>query len=203
MRLPGPRLDETSFSRDGVMGGLLFIAVIIAWFGFCAWLARKIARWIPIESTLAKSVIGVLAFSLFFPLPLIDEIIGKFQFDKLCREEAGVKIFGKLELGPEFFNADGTPNFFTGNNWFGIDKRMNEIVALETAPSEKFESLVRLDKTRLLIKSRLNNSNLAMITSFVNGGGWLSYDHQPWIGRSECYSVETPRDALKKIIVNR
>jgi hypothetical protein len=179
------------------MGGLLFIAVIIAWFCFCVWLARKVARWIPIESMITKAVSSVLAFGLFFPLPLIDEIIGKFQFDKLCREEAGVKIYGKLELGPEFFNADGTPNFFPSSG--EIDDRMKRIIEFTELPIENITDTIEIHRYVRPIKERKNGAVLATLTSFSTSGGWLSYDHRPWLIRPQCYPEESILDVLQKI----
>lgn len=184
------------------MGGLIFFAVIIAWFSFSIWFARKIVRWLPVNSPIAKFVVGVLAFGVILMSPLTDEIIGKIQFDKLCREEAGVKIYGKLELGPEFFNADGTPNFIDRSKWFGIDERMERLVEFGEYPNQDIESLVGIWKRAIFVKDRTTGKPLAVRTGFTNGGGWLSYAHHPWLNPGQCHPKEGHLEMLKQIITN-
>ena len=179
------------------MGGLLFFAVIIAWFGLCVWLARKIVGWLPIESVVAKFFVSVLVFAAIFPVPLIDEIIGKFQFDKLCREEAGVKIYGKLELGPEFFNADGKPNFEVSRGQ--LDERMERIVELSPFTFERIRSPVDLGRGTFRIFDRRNGKELARIIGFNNRGGWLAFDHTSSLSNSPCYPPKSEIDVLKTI----
>ena len=194
------------------MSGILVIAVVGAWLWFCVWLARKVASWMPneqprsklrgikhpnqkisrgkprgiepgeIESRALKILIGLLAFGVLMPLPLIDEIIGKFQFDKLCREEAGVKIYGKLELGPEFFNADGTPNFINKKtNLIFPDKVMDPYVEFVTMPVERLTSPATLYKMRLQVRRREDGKLIAEKTAFGIYGGWLSYGDNAWL----------------------
>ena len=169
------------------MGGLILIAVVIGWLFFCVWLARKVVSWIPIKSGGLKGLIGLLTFAILLPLPLIDEIIGKIQFDKLCREEAGVKIYGKLKLGPEFFNADGTPNFVNKKtNLIFPDKVMDPYVEFVTMPVERLASPAKLYKMRLQIRSREDGKLLAEKTAFGMYGGRLSYDNNSWLPGPIC-----------------
>ena len=184
------------------MGGLIFFAILIAWFCLSLWLARKITAWLPTDSTIAKFVVGVLAFALILPLPLIDEIIGKVQFDKLCREEAGVKIYGKLELGPEFFNADGTPNFVDKKtNLIVPDKAMDSYVEFVTMPLQSIASPAKLFKMQLQVRSRIDGQTLAQKTAFAMDGGWLSYDKQSWLPRSGCVKGNERRGEIVSQLV--
>ena len=184
------------------MGGLIFIAVIIAWLWFCVWLARKVVSWIPIKSGGLKGLIGLLAFAILLPLPLIDEIIGKIQFDKLCREEAGVKIYGKLKLGPEFFNPDGTPNFIDPSSG-NINDRIEGYLEFINPPGLDVSSIARLGKKKYLIKSRKSGQILLEQTSFGMHGGWLAYDNRSWLWNSSCLGTIQRLDQLIKLIVNQ
>ncbi len=183
------------------MGGLIFIAVVIIWFSVSLFLARKIACGPPIKSSIAKGIIGVIAFALIFPLPLIDEIIGKIQFDKLCREEAGVKIFGKLELGPEFFNADGTPNFEVSRG--ELDERVKQIAEVDTFKHERITSPVDLNRGTFLIVDKRTGQELIRTTGFNNRGGWLAFDHSSWLTSGPCYPQVSQIDLLKSISVQK
>lgn len=185
------------------MGGLIFIAVIISWLWFCVWLARKVVSWIPIESGGLKGLIGLLTFAVLLPLPLIDEIIGKFQFDKLCREEAGVKVYGKLELGPEFFCSDGTPNLFVTCS--KGDRRLNElikaVVEFSDTKFKKINSTSDISRGNYRIIDKRSGEVLAEFTGYNNGGGWLAIDHHPWLTKPECYPPETVVDILRRIVI--
>ena len=199
MRPPGMPQGGISRSQGGVMGGLIFFAVIIGWFCFCVWLARKIARWIPIKSTITKALVSVAAFALIFPLPVIDEIIGNFQVDKLCREEAGVKIYGKLELGPEFFNADGTANFINPVNG-NISERMEPYIEIDWDYSEDISSPAKLSKGRLIIKSKVDNKVLLERIGFgIDGGRIIPY--RPRLFLSKCPGNGQRRDELLRQVI--
>lgn len=183
------------------MGGLIFIAVVIGWIAACVWMTSKISGWLPTKSGWAKGLANVLVFALIFPLPLIDEIIGKIQFDKLCHKEAGIKVYSKLELGQEFFHADGTPNFFTGNKWFGIDQRVDKLVELNVPKGQTISSLSNLNRQVIYIRNRKTGESIASITTFINRGGWLSYEDNAWLSRSDCSPSHTPREALTKALL--
>lgn len=64
------------------MSGLLFLAVVALWFWCLKWLVNKIGKRLPDRPwrPLAKLII----FALLLPLPLIDEIVGGWQFKRLC-----------------------------------------------------------------------------------------------------------------------
>ena len=181
------------------MGGLIFIAVIISWLWFCVWLARKVVSWIPIESGGLKGLIGLLTFAVLLPLPLIDEIIGKFQFDKLCREEAGVKVYGKLKLGAEFFNADGTPNFINPNTGH-LSEEISPYIEFVWPPPQKIPSIAELTKMRVQVRDRGNGKILAENIAFGMYGGWLSFNHQSWLGTRCINGNERLDEILKRVI---
>jgi hypothetical protein len=68
------------------MSGLIFLAVVGLW----GWLAFKLSRFISgrlAQGRWAKPLTALL-FLVLLPLPVIDEIIGGFQFRALCKEKA-------------------------------------------------------------------------------------------------------------------
>ena len=68
----------------GNMGGLIFLGVIGLWLVLCFYLALKIPRWFDARR------FGWAFTGIFFPTllvaPVIDEVIGKQQFAKLCEK---------------------------------------------------------------------------------------------------------------------
>jgi putative copper export protein len=64
------------------MTGLLFLGVVALWFFAAKWLAQRIGNLLPDRPW--RVVAKVLIFALLLPLPLIDEIVGGWQFNRLC-----------------------------------------------------------------------------------------------------------------------
>jgi hypothetical protein len=68
------------------MTGLLVLAL----FGLWVWAVFKLSRWIggQVQGGRWRWPIAALVFLVFLPLPILDEIIGGFQFRALCKEKA-------------------------------------------------------------------------------------------------------------------
>jgi hypothetical protein len=87
------------------MSGLILLAVVIPLVWGLVWLARSIAS--KAEKPLTRAAIKWSVLLVLLTLPFIDEIIGKFQFEALCRANGiesadvsrarGKKV--KLEIG--------------------------------------------------------------------------------------------------------
>jgi hypothetical protein len=160
------------------MIGLTFFAVVIGWSALCIWLARKLVRWLSLKYPWQRAGLGIFAFGVLFLLPLADEIVGKFLYDKLCREEAGVKIYGRLELGPEFFKSDGTPNFIDKETKLMLPANaMDAYVEYVFLPAERLPSPAKLLKTRMQFRNKSSGELLAESTAFGMYGGWLSFNN--------------------------
>lgn len=72
------------------MTGLFLIAVAIAWLAAVVVLTRWVTR--RFRSTASKFVSGLVVFPVLLAAPLTDELIGKRQFDLLCKKYAVVVI---------------------------------------------------------------------------------------------------------------
>lgn len=72
------------------MTGLLGLAFFICWFLAAYWLVRNLTRKMG-AGILRNSLVWLMTLSLIV-LPLVDEIIGGFQFRALCRRNAVLKI---------------------------------------------------------------------------------------------------------------
>lgn len=79
------------------MIGILFISAIILWFCITIILSIKIPHWIGINKH--TNIVIVLLFPLMLVSPITDEVIGRWQFYRLCEREAVVT------LSPDWVNV--------------------------------------------------------------------------------------------------
>lgn len=59
----------------------------------------------------------LLAFLFYLPVGW-DVILGRAYFSYLCHKDGGVHIYQTVELGPEYWNEDGSPKFYTEKGAF-------------------------------------------------------------------------------------
>jgi hypothetical protein len=112
----------------------LILAVVVT--ALVTRLTRPVlVKWIAATATL-------VAFWLFGH---IDDFLGAREHQELCAKEAGVRVYKKASLPPEFYNADGMPNFMTaaGPDW----ERLGSYVRLELHKTENYPAkYLRMDK---------------------------------------------------------
>lgn len=72
------------------MGGLIALLVIALWLALCVYLARRIPHWLGMQRL--RRVATVVLVPVLLVLPVMDEVIGGFQFRALCRENAVFKV---------------------------------------------------------------------------------------------------------------
>lgn len=158
-----------------LLGALLWLVVsgIIAWFiakGLTAW-----TKWAKNE--LLRLGMTLLFLPVVFMAPLADEIVGKRQYEKLCKEAEEVKIHGTIPVGEELYTPEG--------RW-----REGSTRDEEKQLREKYESLVRWDfgnpvpdnvpgaitihKSHTRIYARNDGRLLAEWDRYSSPGGWLS-----------------------------
>ncbi len=113
-----------------------YLLLAIAVTALVAWLTRpRVVKWIA-------ATITFLAFWLFGH---IDDFLGAREHQQLCAKEAGVKIYKKANLPPEFYNADGTPNFIgrEGPDW----KRLEGYIRFQSNNTSNYPTRhLRTDK---------------------------------------------------------
>lgn len=86
------------------MSGILLLFVAALWLIASYFLARFMARLLP--PTGWRVVVGALLFLALLPLPLIDEIVGARQFEKLCKENSTIKVDRAKAAGRTVYLAD-------------------------------------------------------------------------------------------------
>lgn len=91
-----------------------YLLLAIAVTALVAWLTRpRRIKWIA----------ATLTFLAFWLFGHIDDMLGAREHRELCANEGGVKVYQRANLPPEFYNADGTPNFIGPD---GPDRRRLE-----------------------------------------------------------------------------
>jgi hypothetical protein len=92
-----------------------------------------------------KWIAATVTFIAFWAFGHIDDILGEREHRELCAKEAGVRIYKKASLPPEFYNADGTPNFMGPE---GLDeKRLASYVRFQSNDTSNYPTrYLRTDK---------------------------------------------------------
>lgn len=154
------------------MTGLLLLFVVTIW-AFAAYsLTRLIAMKVPEARWRIPAHIGV--FLVLFALPLVDEIVGLFQFQHLCRQHSGIHVDRAKAIGKTVHLAPMPHEEVTGT-WVKVV--LQPIRFLETASGEPVMSYSGL-------------------TAY---GGWLiralgiSEKDKPLLFRGSCWPEETDR----------
>lgn len=140
-------------------------------------------------------IVVLLGFGVpLLALPLIDEIIGKYEFEKLCSQLQGMKYYGKVQLGPEFYFEDVTPKRVARDTALPESRQVSEFnqnmmrVVQWTKPRDKNISAVI--KVTLYVQQVMvaeTGSLLAEIRWFTNNGGWTGSSWgAPILSRNSC-----------------
>jgi len=77
------------------MTGLVVLLLGLLWLFACWKIARFVA--VKVRQPVASSIVGVVAFGLLVPLPFVDEIVGRLQFQRLCEAEALIWVSPEAE----------------------------------------------------------------------------------------------------------
>lgn len=112
------------------MIGILFFIVIGIWF----YVAARICSWIPKRMGLAwrfHNAVSLLAFPLVFTAPVADEIIGQWQFHRLCEREAKVILSPDWEIVKRA-KKKSTPNATVGGAIIPINMQQAEYTDLDS-----------------------------------------------------------------------
>jgi hypothetical protein len=169
---------------------ILGLLVLLAWIAFSIWLAARVTR--VVRQGASKVLIFLVLAPILSALPLADEIIGKFQFDRLCEEAKDVKIFATKPVGEELYYPDG--------RW-----RLSSSPPLPLNESNYrqsiYESLVRYERSELdiigiampisgretRIFDRKTGQLLASYRIHSTRGGWISRSFEkPIVVKDQC-----------------
>ncbi|MDK9714642.1 MAG: hypothetical protein OEL86_11200 [Sulfuritalea sp.] len=115
------------------MGGLILFFVIGLWIALIVWLSKVIATRIP--SARWRLPVGLLVFAVLVPLPVLDELVGGRQFERLCRENSTILVNRATAVGRTVYLAKTSPLLAKGTwvpvivqPWRYVDATTGEVV---------------------------------------------------------------------------
>ncbi|MFS8119585.1 MAG: hypothetical protein ACMG55_14020 [Microcoleus sp.] len=117
------------------MRGLLLLLIVTLWFAVAIWISGRVARNVKGRSLKAASV--ALGVTVLVPLPVLDELIGIWQFRQLCK--FGVKMtvdeqrikgkFVRLVIAPSWAAVSNTAVPIKYSRYSYRDTETNEELA--------------------------------------------------------------------------
>ncbi|QBC42389.1 hypothetical protein [Iodobacter fluviatilis] len=114
------------------MSGLIVFPILFVWIYISVRLSLLITHWLP--DVWWRGVISTVLFFVLLPMPLMDEIIAKKQFEKLCKENESTyfdkEAVGKtvyLDSKPEI-KVQGTAVPIALHPWRFIDASTKELL---------------------------------------------------------------------------
>lgn len=180
-----------------LLGLILWVAASggIAWFVATLLTRRTKKPWL-------RPLLILVLMPIVFLAPLADEIIGKFQFDRLCEEAKEVKIHATHPVGEELYTPEGKwrrSHLETLRRSGQIGDTREESNRLQKV----YESLVRWDmgspfpeeipatipirKYHTRIYDTKDGRLLAEWNGYGTSGGWVSRNFEtPFLVRSQC-----------------
>lgn len=152
----------------------MYLLGILLWVAVVVWLSLRLTK--KHKNPFVRAAVVVAAVPLSFVLALADEIIGKYQFDKLCEEAKEVKIHATHPVGLEFYTSEGKWREAATRE---EEKQLRNIYEslvrwdLGTSP-EVIEGAIPILKFTRRIYDRTDGRLLAEWHSYGTSGGWLS-----------------------------
>lgn len=120
------------------MTGLLLVAVLLIWLGACVWLVGRVGKRLPDRPW--RSTVKFVLFVVMLPLPLIDEIIAKPQFEALCKEKAVVSIVAPNLQGKTLWYAGVSRTINTIGKSRIVESKWSFVVAPTGEPAYHYSS---------------------------------------------------------------
>jgi hypothetical protein len=154
-----------------LLGLLLWIAVSggLAWLVAILLSRRSSKLWL-------RPLLTLILLPVVFLAPLSDEIVGKFQFDRLCEEAKEVKIHATHPVGEDLYTPEGK---WREGNTLEERNRLSAIyealVRWDLGPStpEAIPGMTPIRKYHTKIYDRTDGRLLAEFVGFGTSGGWL------------------------------
>jgi len=192
------------------LGILLYVLIC----GTVAWLVAKVLTRRAAKPWVRWAVSAVLAPIVFF-LPLADEIVGHFQFERLCKRAKEVTIYGTIQVGDELYTPDG--QWRLGLRGGGFEERQIEGARLRKivdsylrwdlgpSMSREIQAAIPIRRYETKIYDAKNGRLLAEWLHYGASGGWLGRNFVPGGGnlivRSQCMPEIVLRSEIDQAIL--
>lgn len=121
------------------MTGLLLLLLLVLWLVIDYWLVRPITRRLPAKWWRIPA--GALLYVVLIALPLVDEIVGAAQFERLCKDNLAIHIDEKDARGKTVYLAD-LPDIQVQGTWVPVRlQRWRYLDATTDAPVVTYNML--------------------------------------------------------------
>lgn len=159
--------------------GLILYAVLCA--GIAWLLAKLLTRRAkaPWSQWLAAAILAPVVFFL----PLADEIVGNYQFERLCEEAKEVKIYGTIPVGEELYTPEGKWRIGLNEgewdqrmkDWNRAQKILNSYLRWDDRrPAREVSAAIPVQEYEQRIYDARTGRLLAEWHQYGTRGGWLS-----------------------------
>jgi len=112
-----------------------------------------------------KWAVGLVSLLALWEMGHIDEWLGEYQHRQLCKQSAGVNVYGTIHLPTNFYNDDGTPKYLDAK--FNPNEEMLKPYARIISTKENVSTqYVNIDKYRYQVFDASNNSLLGEIVEY-------------------------------------
>lgn len=121
------------------MIGLIALFILGGWIFLSLFLARRIPRWLGIQRYTCSA--SAACFLLLLIAPFIQDIVGMWQFDRLCKERAVVWVSPEAGQVKRAMHAD-LPNVARLGYWIPIHSQPIAYIDVDTGkPFLTYEAL--------------------------------------------------------------
>ena len=142
------------------MIGLLLLISLGLWIGASVMLSKRIPRWLGIKKH--QTTISVLLFPLVLVVPVTDDLIGRWQFYRLCEKEA------VLTLSPEWERVKRATRRPSGIGYFD-----GYLIPFTSTRSE----FIDMDTERVFLTTRSMHTPGGFLKRHLYGLGGLTSCH--------------------------
>ena len=111
------------------MSGIFLLLLILIWLIIVLFITIWFVK--RINALPWKWLVGVMLLMVLIPLPLIDEIVGGWQFKQLCKENAGIKVDREKARGKNIYLLLEPPEEVKGT-WLPMQVRRMRYVDEKT-----------------------------------------------------------------------
>lgn len=179
------------------MIGLMMLIALLIWGAISVAVAIWIGRRIPQQGL--RQIVALLLMPVVLLMPLADEIVGKFQFDKLCKAAEAITIYKTVSVGADLYTSKGEWRLDRLANKHGraalherseLSKKVEQLLHYEGDRME-IPAAIPIYGRRVRIYSRRTDDLLATYYVYSTPGGWLSRNFEkPAIVRAQCLPPE-------------
>jgi hypothetical protein len=128
-------------------------------------------------------------------LALGDEIVGKFQFDRLCAKAAAISYGGSIPVGYELYSREGRWLLTLPKGAPELRRKAtaayNSLVKWELSQIPRTSEWIPINQTDTRIVDKRNGLVLASFSAYSTHGGWVSRQlEKPLLVRLECLPAD-------------